>query len=283
MRSNVQALQINPRAAKSLERKGIARFRDIWDEREQAWHVETNQWNGLLHKEKETLSKAIEDIKEAWPTSQVTDVEPEFKHWEFKQESNETPPKPWLTKFAGAWQKEGCMLTEEACRKKLDALWKATNSGRLNLLLWRILSRKLPVRALTGKWGNSSHLCPRCHTKKETVKHALWDCLAIQPLWKKVSAMLERTGITEKIHWKQALLGNKGRMNPACFKLWQYIRALLLSKIWHDRNNIVHHKPALNLEASQVKGYITEACNLAKEKKRLKPLATIVMRKIDRL
>ena len=183
-------------------------------------------------------------------------LEPEIKHWDCKAGIiEETPQMPWVVKVADAWQKEGCMITVEVCRKKLKAIWHSTRSGRLNLLLWRIFSRKLPVREITNKWS-TSYFCPRCHSKKESLKHALWDCQGIQPIWKKCSAMLESIGVTERIQWKQAVIGNKGRMNPAFYKVWQYIRAVVLSKVWQDRNQIAHHKPAMNLDGALAKDFI---------------------------
>ena len=142
----------------------------------------------------------MDDIKDCWPTSPLISIEPSLSHWDFKGEvKRDSTPKPWLEKLASDWQKEGCMLTTEACRKMLKGAWKATSSGRFNMLLWRIISRKLPIREKTSKWGEGSHLCPRCYAKTESLKHALWGCQAILPLWNKCSSMLEKIGVTERI------------------------------------------------------------------------------------
>ena len=103
------------------------------------------------------------------------------------------------------------------------------------------------------------------------------------PLWRKASSLLEFIGVTEKIQWKQAVLGTKGRMNPAFFKIWQYIKAIILSKIWMDRNQIAHQKPSLNLDNSKVKDMVVEACSLAKERKKLRSQALIVLKKLRKL
>ena len=220
MRSNTAAVLLNPTAAKSLEKKGIAKFQDIWDKRNQCWSLNHLDGSAFKPTEKLLLSQVMDEICEDWPTSTMATLEPAFKHWELKDDNRETEEQAhWITKAANAWQKEGCYLTEIACRKKLREAWRNTKSGRLNLLMWRVISRKIPVRAVTSRWGNNSHLCPRCHAEKETLKHALWGCKGVLPLWKSCSAILEGLGVTEAIQWKQALLGCKGRMNPAFYKI----------------------------------------------------------------
>ena len=72
--------------------------------------------------------------------------------------------------------------------------------------------------------------------------------------------------MSEKINWKQALLGVKGRMNPAMLSLWQYVRALIISKIWQDKNLLAHKRPGMNLDSTQVREIIQEGCYLAKDK-----------------
>ena len=194
----------------------------------------------------------------------------------------QNPPKPWAIKTATAWSKEGCLITSSDCRIKMKKTWSATGSMRLNMILWRVLCRKLPVKKITSKWGSTSPWCPRCQNKVETLKHALWECYGIQPLWRKCSGILEKCGFTEKVSWRQALLGTRGRMNPAFFKVWHYVRAVIIAKVWQDRNLLAHHKPGLNLDASQVKGWIIEASDLAKEKMSISSYASIMRKKVSR-
>ena len=151
------------------------------------------------------------------------------------------------------------------------------------MLLWRIICRKLPIRGVTSRWGKGSPMCPRCHVRTESLRHALWDCNCVQPWWRKCSNMLEAAGVTEKITWKQAILGARGRLNPAIYKIWQYIRAIIISKIWQDRNLLAHQRPGLNLDSSHVKIWIMEACILAKEKEKLRLQVSILIRKISKI
>ena len=92
--------------------------------------------------------------------------------------------------------------------------------------------------------------------------------------------MLESYGVTEKITWKQAILGLKGRMNPAMLSIWHFIRATLLAKIWYDKNLIAHRKPAMNLDSTQIRSIIKEGCLLAKGKTKLRAQASILLRKL---
>ena len=280
MKSNTQAGTVNPRAARSLEKKGLAKFKDIWDKDRHEWGIDPIRWNALTPKEREVLTRVYADIKDDWPTALSEDVEPEIKHWDWVvTKPPDTQNTEWIKAVADKWQAEGYMVTSEMCRHKLTASWKSTSSTRLNLVLWRVASRTLPVRAISSKWGKGSHLCPRCLTRKETLRHALWDCPSIQPLWRKCSEVLEAAGVTENITWKQALLGSKGRMNPAFHSVWQYIRAVTITKIWQDRNQVAHHKPSLNLEAASARDFIRVACELASEKRKLRGTAGVIMRR----
>lgn len=275
---------INPRKARALEKKGFAVFNDIWDAANQGWQVDNTRWDSLNTGEKELLTQVFGRIKPNWPSSQLPNQEPSLKEWKCSiRTMRDSPPKLWVQKIASAWSKEGCLISTKDCRYKMSKMWSATGSLRLNMLLWRVLCRKLPTRDITSKWGLNSPMCPRCLCRTESLKHALWDCYGVQPLWKRSSEMLVVCGFTERISWKQALLGARGRMNPAFYKVWQYIRAIIISKLWYDRNLLAHHKPSLNLDATQVKGWILEACSLAKGKKSIATQASIMSRKVSKL
>lgn len=281
MKSNMQAVLFNPKAARSLERKGLARFKDIWDKDRHEWGIDPNKWALLTPKEKEVLTRVYTDIKDDWPTSMADNAKPEIKHWDWAIVKYSEPLNTkWISIVADKWQAKGSMITSEMCRQKLGASWRSTSLVRLNLMLWRVISRKLPVRAITSKWGKGSHLCPRCHVKKETLRHAMWECPGIKPIWRRCSEILEGVGITKKITWKQALIGTKGRMNPEFHCIWQYVRAIILTRVWQDRNQVAHHKPGLNLEAASATSLIREACMLASVKRKLRRTAGIIMKKI---
>ena len=281
MTDDTPAYSLWPRKARELEKKGFATFQDLWDTSTQSWAVEDTRWIGLKPKEQDFLLKVIDKIKPTWPTSPLATLEPSIKQWKIRTGSRRpTQHKPWILRLATAWCKDNCFITSEVCRKKLKACWSATGSNRLNMLLWRILSRKLPIKGITCKWGLGSPMCPRCFSRVESLRHALWDCPNVLPLWKKCSRLLESSGFTERISWK--LLGCKGRMNPDFLKIWQFIRAYMLDKIWLDRNLIAHQKPSMGLEPSLVKSWILEACSLAKLRKGTSTQASIMSKKIGR-
>lgn len=95
--------------------------------------------------------------------------------------------------------------------------------------------------------------------------------------------MLEECGVTEKLTWKQTLMGCKGRMNPAMYQLWQPIRGIIIAKIWQDRNLVTHRRPGINLDSFHIKGLVREGCLRASEKRKLKIPTTILLRKISRI
>ena len=154
VKSNTPAIMLNPSTARTLEKKGIATFQDIWNERSQTWGLEPNRWNALSRKEQSLLGQVMQEVHEYWPTTSLVSSEPSLKHWDFKGGiARDSHIQLWNSRLAVSWQREGCFLTAEACRKKLRDTWRATKSGRLNMLLWRVFSRKLPVREKVSKWG----------------------------------------------------------------------------------------------------------------------------------
>ncbi|MCO5583152.1 hypothetical protein L7F22_037061 [Adiantum nelumboides] len=251
-----------------MEKKGFAVFKDIWDSKSQQWGVDQRRWRTLKPREKVFITQVIQGIKEGWPTNPLVATQPKISNWDLKGYRPHDPPQPWIRKMAAGLAKDRCFVTEDSLRKKVKQTWKATISRRYNLLLWRITARKIPVNVVCSKWGAASPYCPRCFTCKETVKHAFWDCKCISPTWRSCSGILENFGFTERITWKQALLGFKGRINPAIMDIWQYIRDAILSKIWQDRNLIAHRKPALCFDSTKMRLAMVEGCLLAKEASR---------------
>lgn len=171
MKDNKPAILTNPTLAKKLEQKGYATFQDIWSSQNQEWSINEMRWNALKGNEKRLLLHVLSNIKVLWPTSPMFSTEPSMKHWEYQiKPIVGNKQTPWLQKLTAAWKRDGCFNTPHFYRKKLNEIWKATGSGRLELLLWRVLCRKLPVRAVTSKWGQNNPHCRRCHTSKETLK-----------------------------------------------------------------------------------------------------------------
>lgn len=66
-----------------------------------------------------------------------------------------------------------------------------------DLLLWRILHMKLPVREVTSRWSDGNPWCPLCQCKKETLMHALWECKLVYAIWVKVIQLLSERGVED--------------------------------------------------------------------------------------
>lgn len=244
----------------------------------QQWGVDQRHWRTLKPREKVFITHVIKGIREDWPTSPLVVTQPKISNWDLKGYKPPAPSQPWINKMAVGWSKDKCFITEDSIRRKIKRVWNATSSRRQNLLLWRKAARKLPVKAVCSKWGSGSPYSPRCHTCKETIIHALWACKCILPVWRRCSELLVELGISERITWKQALLGFKGRMNPAAMDIWHYCKAAILSKIWQDRNLIVHRKPAICFDSISVKAAMVEGCLLAKEAPKIRAQASIILR-----
>jgi len=63
-------------------------------------------------------------------------------------------------------------------------LWALHTIPRHKTILWRILNNSLPVKSELDKRGiHCIPLCPRCHTKVETLNHVFMSCPLITRTW----------------------------------------------------------------------------------------------------
>lgn len=107
------------------------------------------------------------------------------------------------------------------------------------------------------------------------------------PIWNQVSHILYECGVSDKLNWKQALIGCKGRMNPALYKTWHTIRAYVLAAIWEARNARVHTSVnrISQFSREKIKGMVIEACKLAEfgTSKASKATAILLRKKVVKL
>jgi len=63
-------------------------------------------------------------------------------------------------------------------------IWSLHTIPRHKVLLWRILNNSLPVRSALSKRGIQCYpLCPRCHSKIETITHLFMTCPISKRVW----------------------------------------------------------------------------------------------------
>jgi len=68
--------------------------------------------------------------------------------------------------------------------KKKKKIWSLHTIPRHKTLLWRILHNSLPVRSEFSKRGiHCYNLCPRCHSKMETLTHIFLTCPNSCKVW----------------------------------------------------------------------------------------------------
>lgn len=223
---------------KKCHDKGVKCFKDIWNSGIQAWTVPYEVWQRCSRRERTFLAQTISRIRDNWPTAPFVATSPQLKDWAIagipvgRKVKVRIKEGKWIQRVMDKWSKIGCKLTIPYCRKLSAGMWGSTGSGRLDMLLWRILHQKLPVRAITAKWGDGNTFCPRCKSMKETLRHALWECKEVHPTWKRLEKLLINCGVNGNLTWRQAVLGCKGRMSPGLYKIWHPIRARMLSEIW---------------------------------------------------
>lgn len=84
------------------------------------------------------------------------------------------------------WQTQQINNTSTSSDETLiwKKIWSLHTIPRHKVLLWRILNDSLPVRSSLRKRGIQCYpLCPRCHSKTETITHLFMSCPLSKRVW----------------------------------------------------------------------------------------------------
>ncbi|MCO5611804.1 hypothetical protein L7F22_066063 [Adiantum nelumboides] len=103
MKNCQAAALLNPQLAKTLEKKGYAVFKNIWDAASQDWGIDQRRWRTLKPREKVFLSQVIQGIKEDWPTSFLVATQLSISNWDLKECRRSVPTQSWIRNMVIGW------------------------------------------------------------------------------------------------------------------------------------------------------------------------------------
>lgn len=129
---------------------------------------------------------------------------------------------------------------ENAVSKICPQAWERINYFWLDdsrkTLLWKIGHDVLPVRAKFFAWKKSSDAdCVACHAP-ETVRHAIFDCMAIARIWDSVRKFFNLNSLS----YEEATGHHLVRLNKRDRKFFALVAAETAYQGWVNRCRIVH-------------------------------------------
>ncbi|XP_071713042.1 uncharacterized protein [Rutidosis leptorrhynchoides] len=113
---------------------------------------------------------------------------------------------------------------------------------KLEIFVWRITQKRLPVRIELDKRGIDLHTvrCPLCDDDLETVEHSLLFCNNAMEVWNRVYSWWG-LGNMNNLSINEILQSKASSASMSCFgsKVWQAVEWVAAYFIWKNRNNMV--------------------------------------------
>ncbi|XP_071685671.1 uncharacterized protein [Rutidosis leptorrhynchoides] len=119
---------------------------------------------------------------------------------------------------------------------------------KVELFIWRMLKRRIPVRAELDKRGIDldSVLCPLCDNDVESIEHLMVFCQQSMDIWERVYKWWGLGPVTN-LSINEAFRGNCNRSSsPLGSKIWQALEWTCAYLIWRNRNQMVFSKKSWN-------------------------------------
>ncbi|XP_071740147.1 uncharacterized protein [Rutidosis leptorrhynchoides] len=134
---------------------------------------------------------------------------------------------------------------------------------KLEIFVWRVIKKRIPVRAELDKRGIDLHTvrCPVCDEEIESVDHCLIFCSFAMEVWNRVNRWWKlgsfvNLSSSEILHGKantSIILSSFGK------KIWQAVEWVRAYYIWKNRNNVIFHNKSWSVPVAlseiQLKSY----------------------------
>ncbi|XP_071694642.1 uncharacterized protein [Rutidosis leptorrhynchoides] len=120
---------------------------------------------------------------------------------------------------------------------------------KLEVFVWRLLKRRLPVRVELDKRGLDLHSvrCPICDDGLETVEHTFIFCKQTMELWERVFGWWN-SGHFNNLSLSELLRGNNVNASTNFGKkVWQSVEWVCAYFIWKCRNDLVFRNKKWNI------------------------------------
>lgn len=156
-------------------------------------------------------------------------------------------------KFTVAWMKAEAGKSNHAINGKNR--WSNWVPKRVNILIWRILKNRIPVKATLMEMGipNISPSCDRCNDEVESVFHVFWECRIARAIWAEVRKWWSLsdwspTNMEEVVDGLEA----QGR-DIKVQRALRLIGFAVLYTLWLNRNEGIFHNNPISVETSFVR------------------------------
>ncbi|XP_071694715.1 uncharacterized protein [Rutidosis leptorrhynchoides] len=109
---------------------------------------------------------------------------------------------------------------------------------KIEIFVWRVLKKRLPVRIELDKRGIDLHSvrCPICDNDLESVDHTLFNCSFTSDIWNRIFKWWDFGNFSpsngpDSLHGKSSHV-----MSPLGSKIWQAVAWVTLYYLWKNRN-----------------------------------------------
>ncbi|XP_071717836.1 uncharacterized protein [Rutidosis leptorrhynchoides] len=112
---------------------------------------------------------------------------------------------------------------------------------KVEVFIWRLIRRRLPVRVKLDKRGIDLHSvrCPLCDDDIESLDHAFIFCKQAMEVWERVYKWWGFGGVSN-LSINEAFRGkSQAPLSPVSSKLWQAVEWTSAYLIWWNRNQKV--------------------------------------------
>lgn len=127
-------------------------------------------------------------------------------------------------------------------------IWNINTLPRIKNFIWRCVHNSIGLKGcLTRRGVGTDDLCPICQEEKESVLHALRDCLRVRTIW-----LHMRVRYTNQVFWRcdlqEWLKMNGSRGSRAMYgkNQWSMLLSFAIWMIWKSRNHAMFSSKALN-------------------------------------
>ena len=109
-----------------------------------------------------------------------------------------------LHKLANVWENrlDPAMLDTSNLRRCFKNIAKYSISVKLRDFQFRFLHNKIFCNDILVHWRKvDSHLCNFCKIEKQTIRHLMFECSKIRPIWMRLQAKLKRFSLSGEFNF----------------------------------------------------------------------------------
>ncbi|XP_075655084.1 uncharacterized protein LOC142625285 [Castanea sativa] len=138
-----------------------------------------------------SLKKREQVFKEAIPFDLPPEIKESIQAVPFPIAARSVDKLAWKGSSKGGFSSKGAYRLATQSLKAFcfpgSWIWKTCTLPKIQMFIWKCMHNSVGVRSYLAKRGLHISLdCPLCHTKPETISHALRDCKFVKPIWQQL-------------------------------------------------------------------------------------------------